>query len=546
MSVVEAALKRPYTVVAVLILVTLMGIGAALRMPIDIFPEIDIPVVAVVWTYNGMSAEDIQNRILTLHERQLASLVDDISRIEAVSYEGVGVEKVYLHEGADVTRAVSQLASSALVVLKYMPPNITPPLVLRYGATDVPIIQLSLSSKSLPDSKLNDLGQNLIRPALAVVHGAEVPYPYGGKPRVIMADLDSSALQARGLSASDVSGALQRQNVILPAGDVKIGDQDYTLAMNNSPDLIESINAFPIKQVDGRTVFMRDVAHVHDGFQVQTNSVSVNGTPGALMTIRKTGGVSTLAVIDGVQAALKDIKAVLPKDVSVKALFDQSVFVRAALHSVLLSAGMAAGLTALVIILFLGNVRLSVIILAAIPLSIVTAVLFIKFAGQTLNTMTLGGFALAIGILVDNGTVVIENIERHVAMREPLHQAIVIGASEVAVPTFLSTLCICIVFVPVFLLQGTAKYLFSPLSLSVIGALLASLALSFTMVPVLFNYLMAGSVHRYEAEPDSAHVPPRTSNPFLRLQRGFERKFESFRERYRNTVCWALSQPVAT
>jgi multidrug efflux pump subunit AcrB len=548
MSVVETALKRPYTVVATLILITLLGIGAALRMPIDIFPEIDIPVVAVVWTYNGMSAEDIQNRILTLHERQLASLVDDISRIEAVSYEGVGVEKVYLHEGADVTRAVSQLASSALVVLKYMPPNITPPLVLRYGATDVPIIQLSLSSKSLPDSKLNDLGQNIIRPALAVVHGAEVPYPYGGKPRVIMADLDLDALSARGLSASDVSTALQRQNVILPAGDVKIGDKDYTLAMNNSPDVIEAINAFPIKDIGGRMVFMRDVAHVHDGFQVQTNSVSVNGTPGALMTIRKTGGVSTLSVIDGVRGALKDIKAVLPKDVAVKALFDQSIFVRAALRSVLLSAGMAAGLTALVIILFLGNVRLSVIILAAIPLSIITAVLFIKFTGQTLNTMTLGGFALAIGILVDNGTVVIENIERHVAMREPLHQAIVTGASEVASPTFLSTLCICIVFVPVFLLQGTAKYLFSPLSLSVIGSLLASLALSFTMVPVLFNYLMRRAVHEFDAEPAHAadQGKARSKNPLVRFQAGFERGFAKFRESYRNTLSWALSEARLT
>src|SRR6202451_1009155 len=482
MSVVELALRRPYTVVAMLILITLMGAGAALRMPIDIFPEIDIPVVAVVWTYNGMSAEDIQNRILTLHERQLASLVDDISRIEAVSYEGVGVEKIYLHEGADVTRAISQLGR-------------------RYGATDVPIIQLSLSSKSLPDTKLNDLGQNIIRPALAVVHGAEVPYPYGGKPRVIMADLDSQALQARGLSAADVSAALQRQNVILPSGDVKIGDKDYALAMNNSPNLLDAINAFPIKEVDGRTIFMRDVAHVHDGFQVQTNSVSVNGTPGALMTIRKTGGVSTLAVIDGVRAALKDIKKVLPADVAIQPLFDQSVFVKAALNSVGLSAGRAAALTALVIILFLGNMRLSLIILAAIPLSIITAVLFIDLAGQTLNTLTLGGFALAIGILVDNGTVVIENIERHVALNEPLRQSIVVGASEVAVPTFLSTLCICIVFVPVFLLQGTAKYLFSPLSLSVIGALLASLALSFTMVPVLFNYLMRSAVHEFSGEP---------------------------------------------
>jgi multidrug efflux pump subunit AcrB len=548
MSVVETALKRPYTVVAMLILISLMGLGAALRMPIDIFPEIDIPVVAVVWTYNGMSAQDMQNRILTLHERQLASLVDDISRIEAVSYQGVGVEKVYLHEGADVTRAISQLASSALVVLKYMPPNITPPLVLRYGATDVPIIQLSLSSKSLPDTKLNDLGQNIIRPALAVVHGAEVPYPYGGKPRVIMADLDSQALQARGLSAADVSAALQRQNVILPSGDVKIGDKDYALAMNNSPNLIDTINAFPIKEVDGRTIFMRDVAHVHDGFQVQTNSVAVNGTPGALMTIRKTGGVSTLAVIDGVRAALKDIKKVLPPDVAIQPLFDQSVFVKAALNSVGLSAGMAAGLTALVIILFLGNMRLSLIILAAIPLSIVTAVLFIYLTGQTLNTMTLGGFALAIGILVDNGTVVIENIERHVALNEPLRRSIVVGASEVAVPTFLSTLCICIVFVPVFLLQGTAKYLFSPLSLSVIGALLASLALSFTMVPVLFNMLMRKSVHAFHGEdqhrPVGEHTAPK--NALVRFQAAFERGFESFRERYRNALAWTLSESVAT
>ena len=547
---VELALKRPYTVAAVLILITLMGLGSALRMPVDIFPEIDIPVAAVVWTYNGMSAQDMQNRILTLHERQLASLVDDISRIEAVSYQGVGVEKIYLHEGADVTRAISQLASSALVVLKYMPPNITPPLVLRYGATDVPIIQLSLSSNSLPDTKLNDLGQNIIRPALAVVHGAEVPYPYGGKPRVIMADLDSQALQARGLSAADVSLALQRQNVILPAGDVKLGDQDYALTMNNSPDVIESINAFPIKQIDGRTVFMRDVAHIHDGFQVQTNSVSVNGTPGALMVIRKTGGVSTLAVIDGVRAALRDIQKTLPAGVTIKALFDQSVFVRAALNSVLLSAGMAAALTALVIILFLGNLRLSLIILAAIPLSIITGVLFIYVAGQTLNTMTLGGFALAIGILVDNGTVVIENIERHVAMREPLHQAIVAGAREVAVPTLLSTLCICIVFVPVFLLQGTAKYLFSPLSLSVIGSLLASLALSFTMIPLLFKYLMRQSVADFAheqpqpAETQAARIPSR--NVMVRLQRRFELGFESFRDSYRNVLAWTLSRASTT
>ncbi len=548
MSVVEAALKRPYTVVAALVLITLMGVGAALRMPVDIFPEIDIPVVAVVWTYNGMSAQDMQNRILTLHQRQIASLVDDIARIEAVSYNGVGVEKIYLHEGADVTRAVSQLASSALATLKYMPPNITPPLVIRYGATDVPIIQLSLASRSLPDSKLNDLGQNIIRPALAVVHGAEVPYPYGGKPRVIMADLDSQALQARGLSPADVSTALQRQNVILPAGDLKIGDRDYALTMNNSPSVIDAINAFPVKEVDGHTVFMRDVAHIHDGFQVQTNSVSVNGTPGALMSIRKTGGVSTLAVISGVRSALKDISRLIPRDVSITALFDQSLFVKAALNSVLMSGLMAAALTALVIILFLGNVRLSLIILAAIPLSIISAVLFIDLAGQTLNTMTLGGFALAIGILVDNGTVVIENIERHVAMDEPLRVAILHGASEVSVPTFLSTLCICIVFVPVFLLQGTAKYLFAPLSLAVMGALLASLALSFTLVPVLFERLMGSRVATFDAETVHRRVGVHGGSPtaLMRAHLAFERGFLRFREDYRNVLAYTLSQPRAT
>src|SRR6202789_2894873 len=545
MSFVRYVLGKPYTIAAVLILICLLGVGAGLRMPIDIFPEINIPVVSVVWTYNGMDAEDIQNRILTLHERQMASLVDDISRIEATSYNGIGVEKVYLHEGADVTRAISQLASSALVVLKYMPPGITPPLVLRYGATDVPIIQLSLSSNALPDTKLNDLGQNIIRPDLAVVHGAEVPYPYGGKPRVIMADIDQQALQARGLSPSDISQALQHQNVILPAGDVKMGRKDYTLAMNNSPDVIEAINAFPIKNTDGKMVFMRDVAHVHDGFQVQTNSVSVNGTPGALMTIRTTGGVSTLAVIDGVREALPEREKPLPKGVSIKAIFDQSIFVKAALNSVVMGGAMAAALTALMILLFLGNWRLTLIILASIPLSIITAVLVMYIGGQTLNTMTLGGFALAVGILVDNGTVVIENIERRLREGDLLETAIIDGAGEVGAPTMLSTLCICIVFVPIFLLQGTAKYLFSPLSLSVCVSLIASLALSFTLVPVLFKFLMRSVVAHHHV--DDGATPSRTRwNTFSMIHRRFDHGFNAFREIYRDSVSWALSQPLRT
>jgi multidrug efflux pump subunit AcrB len=547
MSLAAFALNRSYTIVASLILVCLMGIGAALRMPIDIFPEIDIPVVSVVWTYGGMSAQDIRDRILTLHQRQLASLVDDISRIEATSYAGVGVEKVYLHEGANVSRAVSQLASSALVVLKYMPPNITPPLVLRYGATDVPIIQLSLSSSSLPDSKLNDLGQNIIRPYLAVVHGAEVPYPYGGKPRVIMVDLDQQALASRGLSASDVATAIQQQNVILPAGDVKIGSKDYALALNNSPDAIAAINQFPVKQENSRVVFLRDVANVHDGFQTQTNSVSVDGRPGALMTVRKTGGVSTLAVIDGIRQALPDIARIMPPGVNIKAIFDQSVFVHASLNSVLMGGLIAAGLTGMMILLFLGNWRLTLIILATIPISIIAAILVLFVDGQTLNTMTLGGFALAVGILVDNSTVVIENIERHVKDGDPLRQAIVNGCGEVAVPTALSTICICIVFVPVFLLQGTAKYLFSPLSLSVCVALIASLALSFTLVPVLFAYLMRSSLEAHAAGHSPHDAASRLRlNVFSRIHHGFESGFNRLREGYRNCVAFCVGRAGAT
>jgi len=542
----DFALKRPYTIIASLILVCLMGIGAGLRMPVDIFPEIDIPVVSVVWTYQGMSAPEIRDRILTLHQRQLASLVDDISRIEATSYNGVGVEKIYLHEGANVTRAISQLASSALVVLKYMPPNITPPLVLRYGATDVPIIQLSLSSDSLPDTKLNDLGQNIIRPDLAVVHGAEVPYPYGGKPRVIMVDLDQQALASRGLSPSDVAAALQQQNVILPSGDVRIGTKDYALSMNTSPDAIATINDFPVKEVGGRVVFVRDVAHVHDGFQIQTNSVSVDGQPGALMLVRKTGGVSTLAVIDGIREALPDIRRLMPHGVNIHPIFDQSVFVKASLNSVLMGGAIAAGLTAMMILLFLGNWRLTLIILATIPLSIITAVLILYLGGQTLNTMTLGGFALAVGILVDNSTVVIENIERHVREGDKLRQAVVTGSGEVAIPTLLSTLCICVVFVPVFLLQGTAKYLFSPLSLSVCISLIASLVLSFTLVPVLFAFLMRSSLeHHGEHVPREAAPRPRF-NPFSLIHHKFEGGFNSMREGYRNIVAWCVGRGGVT
>src|SRR3984957_9827040 len=427
-------LKRPYTIASLLVLIVLLGVGAALRMPTDIFPAINVPVVSVVWTYSGMTPSEIQNRILTLHERQMPALVDDIDHIEANSYEGVGVIKVYLHEDADVTRAVAQVASSALIVLKYMPRNITPPMVLRYGATDVPILQLSLSSKSLTDTTLNDLGQNVIRPDLAAVPGVSLPQPYGGKPRVIMVDMDQQAMAAQGLEPSDISDVLLENNVIVPSGDVKIGATDYPLTMNNSPDLIERMNDFPVKTVNGRQVFLRDVAHVHDGFQTQTNLVTQNGTPGALLTIRKTGAVSTLAVVEGVRDYLPDLKKQLPKDVDLTPLFDQSVFVRASLQGVVREGAIAAGLTALMILLFLGNWRLTLIVMLSIPTSILCALIVMYFTGQTLNTMTLGGFALAVGILVDNSTVVIENIERHRDAGASLVDAIVRGAIEILFP----------------------------------------------------------------------------------------------------------------
>jgi multidrug efflux pump subunit AcrB len=553
MGLITFVLRRAYTVAAMMILICVLGVGAALRMPTDIFPEINIPVVSVVWTYNGMSADEMQNRIIALHERQLASLVDDIERIEANSYNGVGVIKVYLHEGADVSRAVSQLGSSALVVLKYMPRSITPPLILRYGATDVPIIQLSLSSSNLPDSKLNDLGQNIIRPDLAVVRGASVPYPYGGKPRVIMVDLNQEALQARGLSPAEVSAAIQRQNVILPSGDVKLGDSDYAVTMNNTPNIIQSVNNFPIKESNGKMVFVRDVAHVHDGHQVQTNSVTVDGLPGSLMMVRKTGGVSTLAVVNGVREVIPELKKLLPAGVRIKPIFDQSIFIKAALNAVLMGGSIAAGLTGLMILLFLGNWRLTVIILISIPLSIVTALLGMYCLGQTLNTMTLGGFSLATGILVDDATVVIENIERHIGMGEGLEPAIVNGTGEILLPTFLSTLSICIVFIPVFLLQGTAHYLFSPLSMSVVLSLLASLVLSRTLVPVMFKYLMRSTVETHKKhdwrQKVKKHAPHRRSwwqNPFAAIHYGFEKGFNAFRNAYRHVLAWAVARPGAT
>jgi len=537
-------LKRPFTIASLLILVVLLGVGLALRMPTDIFPEIDVPVVSVVWTYSGMTPTEIQDRILTLHERQMPALVDDIEHIEANSYQGVGVIKVYLHEGADVSRAVSQIASSALVVLKYMPCNITPPMVIRYGATDVPILQLSMSSRSLTDTKLNDFGQNVIRPALAAVPGVSLPQPYGGKPRVIMVDLDQQAMAAQGLSSSDITNVLLQNNVIVPSGDVKLGNKDYPLTMNNSPELIDQMNDFPVKTVNGRQVLLRDIAHVHDGYQIQTNLVTENGTPGALMTIRKTGGYSTLAVANGVLNYLPDLKKQLPKDVKLTPLFDQSVFVRASLQGVLREGAIAAGLTALMILLFLGNWRLTLIVMLSIPTSVLCALIIMYFMGQTLNTMTLGGFALAVGILVDDTTVGIENMDRYLEHGFSLTEVIIHGNNEVLLPTLLSTLSICIVFVPIFLLSGVAKYLFSPMAYAVVLSMLASFVVARFVVPVLFNYLLSGIHEPHHEKP--RRRPSIFVRPFIAIHRGFEAGFRWFAEMYRNAVAWAVGAPWIT
>jgi multidrug efflux pump subunit AcrB len=546
-SLAEFSLKRPFTVAAGILLVCLLSASAVSRMAMDIFPEINIPVIAVVWNYAGMSAPEMRDRIATLFQRQVAQEVDHVARIEATNYTGVSVVRVFLHDGASTALAATELASSALAVLKYMPRNITPPSILPYSATDVPIIQLSLSSDSLSDTALNDLAGNIIRPSLAVVRGASVTTPYGGKPRIIMADLDQEALQSRGLTPGDIAEALSRQNVIMPSGDVKIGSKDYNVVLNNSPSIIEDINSFPIKEINGKPVFVRDVAHVHDGYQVQTNAVTRNGSPGVLIVVRKSGGSSTLAVIDGTNNVLPELRNLLPAGVTLTPLFDQSIFVKAALNSVVMGGLMAAGLTAVMILLFLGNWRLTLIILVSIPLSIIAAVLVLYLLGQTLNTMTLGGFALAVGILVDNSTVVIENIERHVGLDKPLYRAIVDGAREVGLPTFLATLSISVVFFPVFLLTGTAKYLFSPLSLSVIISLCASLVLSFTLVPVLFQYLMRSHLAHQGAHAhgtSSVVTPSRPRRNPSASRTGISKvPLKTSARSYRNVLGWTVDRP---
>jgi multidrug efflux pump subunit AcrB len=498
MWIVRLALGRPYSFTVMAILIVLVGVVTITRMSTDIFPNINIPVVSVIWSYAGVAPEEMEKRFVTVSERAMTTTVNDIEHIESQSYNGVSVIKVYFHEGAKVEAGVAQITSIMQTLLRIMPPGTTPPLIIQYSASNVPILQLGLTGKGLSEQQLYDLGLNFIRTQLATIQGAQVPLPYGGKSRQVMVDIDLQKLYGKGLSPADVSTAVNAQNVILPAGTQKIGDREYNVRLNSSPELLETLNDLPIKQVNGAMVYIRDVAHVRDGFAVQTNIVSQNRVRSALLTVLKSASASTLDIIKRVKEALPRIQATLPKELKVSQLFDQSLFVRAAINGVLREGVIAACLTALMILLFLGNWRSTLVVATSIPLSILCSIIVLGALGETLNIMTLGGLALAVGILVDDATVELENIHRNLAMGKPMIRAILDGAMQIAVPAFVSTLSICIVFVPIFFLSGTAKYLFQPLATAVIFAMLASYFLSRTVVPTMVKFLMRGHMEEID------------------------------------------------
>jgi multidrug efflux pump subunit AcrB len=520
--------------------ILLLGITAILTMPIDIFPYIDIPVVSIVWNYAGMSPAEMESRILTVFERGMTTTVNDIEHIESQSYYGISVVRVYFQPNVKVEMAMSQISAIANVVTRAMPPGIYPPNVLKYDASSVPVIQLGLESKTLSEQEIYDLGQNFIRTPLATVQGAAVPGPYGGKQRQVVVDLDPNALYAKQLSAIDVSNAFNLQNLILPAGTIKVGDTEYPVRINSSPEIISDMNDLPIKTVNGATVYLKDVATVRDGFSVQTNIVRTNGTRGALLTILRNGQASTLDIVNKVKAALPRIEAGMPPGLKVRQLFDQSLFVRAAISGVVKEATTAAVLTGLMILLFLGSWRSTVIVCISIPLSILTSLIILKLMGHTINVMTLGGLALAVGILVDDATVEIENTHRNLAMKKPLVRAVLDGAQQIAIPAFVSTLSICIVFAPVLLLTGAAKFLFTPLALAVVFAMLASYMLSRTLIPTMVHYLLKPEVEMYRAGEHGEGGTAEGHPLVWRVHFAFNRKFERFRAAYTGYLDWAL------
>ncbi len=535
MWIVRLALRRPYTFIVAALVILILGPLVILRTPTDIFPNIDIPVVSVLWNYAGLSAQEVNYRIVTPHERILTTTVDNIEHIESQSLNGVAVEKIFFHPGVNVATAVAQVTSASQVVLRVMPPGTTPPLVITYTASSVPILQLALSGQNLSEQQLFDLGVNFIRTRLVTVPGAAIPYPYGGKQRGIMVDLDTQALQSKGLSPSDVVNAINAQNLILPSGTSKIGLYEYDVAMNGSSPTVAGLNDLPIKTLNGTTIYIRDVAQVRDGFPPQTNVVRVNGQRSVLLTILKNGNNSTLDIISKIKALMPAILAGLPPSLRAHALVDQSFFVRAAISGVVREAIIAACLTAIMILVFLGSWRSTVIIAISIPLSILVSVICMSALGETINIMTLGGLALAVGILVDDATVAIENIHRQFAMGKETEHAILDGSQQIAVPAFVSTLAICIVFVPMFFLTGVARYLFVPMAEAVVFAMLASYLLSRTLVPTMAKYLLRGL-----AETEHTAPAPR-ANFLVRWQQGFERRFEGFRDWYHGWLETAIA-----
>ena len=520
MWIVRVALQRPYTFAVVALLILLASPVIILRTPTDIFPSIDIPVIAVAWQFTGLNPEEMEGRLTTQFERVLTTTVDNIEHIESTTVNGQSMIKIFLQPNARLDTANAQVTAVSQTILRQLPPGTQPPLIINYSASTVPILQLALSGMS--ESELNDVGLNFLRTQLVTVPGASIPYPYGGKQRQVMVDLDPRLLQSKGISPADVVTAIGQQNIVLPSGTAKIGPFEYDVAMNASPRTVAELNDLPVKVVSNSTIYLRDVAHVRDGFAPQTNIVRRDGSRGTLVTILKSGTASTLDVVAGIRALLPRVIPTLPPELKVQPLADQSIFVRAAVSGVIREALIAACLTALMILLFLGSWRSTLIIAVSIPLSILTSVITLSLLGETLNIMTLGGLALAVGILVDDATVEVENVNRNLDMGKPIIQAILDGAQQIAVPALVSTLCICIVFLPMFFLGGVARYLFVPLAEAVTFAMLASYLLSRTLVPTIARYLL---------KPPVEGAPP-SQNPLARAQQAFERRFEQLRHAY--------------
>jgi CzcA family heavy metal efflux pump len=537
--IVRVALSRPYTFIVLALLILILGPLVYVNMRTDIFPDIKVPVVSAVWTYNGLPPADMSNRIVTFYERQLSTSVNDIEHIESQSLPGVAIVKIFFQPDVNINAAVSQVTALSQTVLKRLPPGITPPLILSYNASSVPVLQLALSSDTLLDNQLFDISNNFIRPQLAQVEGAAVPSPYGGKNRQISVDLDMQALRSKGLTPQDVTGAILRQNLILPAGTEKVGRFEYNVLLNASPEALKELNDLPVKSVNGAVILLRDVANVRDGFSPQQNMVRVNGQHSVLTTIQKNGSASTLDIIAHVKELLPRIQAGAPPGLIMKMVGDQSVFVKSAVDGVVREGVIAAGLTGLMILLFLGSWRSTLIVTISIPLSILSAIIALSAFGQTLNIMTLGGLALAVGVLVDEATVTIESINWHLEQGKHVESSILDGANQIVVPAFVSLISICIVFIPMFFLSGVQKYLFVPLAEAVIFSMVASFILSRTLVPTLAKYLLRAHIQAHHEE--GGH-PPVSKNPLVLFQRGFESVFSSVREKYKELLLLALSR----